>query len=766
MSISPSTDLLFTIEPGEETWTITGPMPGSSPHVVASPLADLDFIRLVDDLRHDSNLKLPSRQRAEIRDAQEIARRISDRLTPLLLSEDARRAVSLRLNQVQNGRARITIRVEDRGILGDQALALPWEVLAPDKPGEFPVEDSRLEIVREAVIPGAHEIPEPSGPLTVAIAVAAPEGQAALSYEKEEVRLQTHLAPLGHSAVFSDLGTLDDLVEVVGAHNATAILFSGHGLPGQLLFEDDLGFGEPIAVEEVIRRLRTVLLDPGRGGSFPNVFFLSSCHGATGAKRREPGGPSSLLGNGPSTAATLHRAGFPHVIGYFGSVRDSAAGRAEEVYFRELSRGAHALQAAHMARASLVDAFEHEGQSFRFPLAWTQLAIYHRGVDRPVAAGGRKTGRSLPPRFRRRIDDQRGMPVLTQGFIGRRGLHHDVLRRINQGERLIVLHGLAGSGKTALACHLMTRRLALSPDPSGALLLRVLSPDETPEPLLELRLRAEEHGKRHAIPDWEETITELRGRFPAPAMGFAATVRALQAAYPERPFAVCIDQIDALQAGPGTGAEPGIWGRGGAEWWQEIQGLADDGILVLATTRYANADLPFRSHVGMPPLSSSDAFRMMAFFVELADLAPDQRRRLANWSEGHPLTVQRLDDAIREQVSSHGLGWEVMDSWKELVEPVLPGVAETVRREMHLEAIWEDLPETAREHARRIAANRDSLSLQEIDRLGGERQILIRSGLLVRFREQVDVSGSVRWADRWGLPLRLREMIADETGHE
>lgn len=757
-------DLLFTIEPGEETWIIIGPTPDSPPHVVASPLADLDFIRLVDDLRHESSVKLPPEKKNEIRSLKEIARRISDRLTPLLLSEDARKAVSTRLNEVQNGRARITLRVEDRGILGDQALALPWEVVAPDEPGKFPVEESRLEIVREAVIPGAHELPEPSGPLTVAVAVAAPEGEAALSYEKEEVRLQTHLAPLGHAVVFSDLGTLDDLVELVRDQNATAILFSGHGLPGQLLFEDKLGFGEPIGVEEVMRRLRTVLLDPGRGGSFPNVFFLSSCDGATGAKQRDGQGPSSLLGNGPSTAATLHRAGFPQVIGYFGGVRDSAAARAEEAFFRELARGANALQAAHVARASLVDVFEHEGRSFQFPLAWTQLAIYYRGVDRAMADGGRKPGRSLPPHFRRRTDDQRGLPVLTQGFIGRRGLQHDVLRRIHQGERLIVLHGLAGSGKTALAGHLMTRRLGLSPDPAGALLLRVSSPDETPEPLLELRLRAEEHGQRHAIAGWAERIAELRERFPAPAAGFAATVRALQAARP--PLTLCVDGVDALQVGPGTGVEPGLWRPGGAEWWREIEKLASDGILVLATTRYANADLPFQSHVGVPPLSPSDAFRMMAFFVELAALAPDQRRRLAAWSDGHPYTIRVLDEAIRDQVKSHGLGWEATDSWKELVEPALSRVAEAGRREMRLDALWADLPETAREHARRIGASRNPLPLQEVDRLGEERGLLIRSGLLVRYRQQMKASGSFRWADRWGLPLRLREMIANETGHE
>ncbi|HYO12494.1 MAG TPA: CHAT domain-containing protein [Thermoanaerobaculia bacterium] len=752
------TDLLFSIEPGEEIWTITGPTPDSPPHVVSNPLGDTDLLRLVSDLRSYSGTKISRDRRSELRSYVDLARQVAERLTPLLLSEEARRLVQVRLNQVQRGRALLTIRVADRGLLGDRVLALPWEALAPDQPNEFPVRESRLEIVRESVAPGAPEIPEPSGPLSVAVAVAAPEGQVALSYEKEEIRLQTALAPLGHAVAFSDLGTLDDLVELVDAHRATAILFSGHGLPGRLLFENRLGFAEPVAIDEIVRRLRTVLLDPGRSGSFPDLFFLSACDSAT-----------SLRDDGPSAAAALHRAGFPQVIGYFGPVRDSAATRAEETFFRELARDATALHAAHRARASLVDVFEHEGKSFVFPLAWTQLAIYHRGADRRMAAGGRKAGRFLPPRFRRRSDDARGLPILVQGFVGRRGLQHEILRRVEEGERLIVLQGLGGSGKTALAGHLMTRRLALSSEPAGALFISVPSPDETPEPVPALRLRAEEHGRRHALPAWEERIVEIRERFPMAAAGFAATVRALQAARPEAPFALCIDRLDALQSGPGISGGPGAWRPGGEELWREIQSLAEGGILVLATTRYAGADLPVRSHIAMPPLSESDAYRMMAFFVELADLAPKQRLLLADWADGHPRTIELLDGAVAGQMNAKGLGWELTDAWKELVEPALPGVAEAVCQETRLDELWEGLPESAREHARRIAAARKPLPLAGIDRLGGERDALIRCGLLVRHRKEVRREGltavGLEWIERWGLPRRLRERIAGGGGH-
>lgn len=748
------TDLLFTITPGEETWTIAGPTTSSPPHVVPNPLADHEFLSQVSDLRHYSSMKFTPDEKDDIRLLQDVARELSLRITPLLLSEEARQAVRVRIKQVQSGRARITLRVADQGPPGDQVLALPWEVVAPD-PNELSVRESALEVVRESVIPGAPEFPKPSEPFTVAVAVAAPEGQAALSYEKEEIRLQTALASLGHSAAFSDLGTLDDLVELVDLHRATAILFSGHGLPGKLLFENRLGFADPVDVDEVVRRLQTVLLSPGRSGSFPGLFFLSSCEGATSE-------------DGPSAAAALHRAGFPQVIGYFGSVRDSAASRAEEMFFRRLARGDSALQAAHRARASLVDVIDHEGESFVFPLAWTQFAIYHRGADQSVADmdEGCRRGRPLPARFRRRIENRNGVPVLTQGFIGRRALQHEILRKVTSGERLIVLQGLGGSGKTALAGHLMTRRLALAPHPAGTLFLRVSSPEEETDPILALRRRAEEHGRQHALPGWEERLAELHERFPAPAAGFAATLRALQTALPQAPLAVCIDRVDALQAGPGAEGGPGTWRPGSAEWWRELEELAADGILVIASTRYAGAGLPVRSYVGVPPLSSSDVFRMMAFFVELSDLSPDERRRLADWSEGHPLTIERLDQAIKEEIDGQGLGYECSDPWSELVEPARHKVAAAVYRGLRLDEIWASLPETGQEQARRIAASGKLLALSEVDKLGGERDLLIRSSLLIRHFEEVRVSDNAfKWVERWGLPRLLCEMILSKRDH-
>jgi hypothetical protein len=126
------------------------------------------------------------------------------------------------------------------------------------------------------------------------------------------------------------LGDVDDLVHTASAARATAIHFSGHGLPGQLVLED--GLADFVKVDEMLRRLNVHLRPGSKTGPFPGLFFLASCYGASGDTEhggdRDEGCRSDgerhtreldvALGKGPSTAATLHRSGFVQVLGYFG----------------------------------------------------------------------------------------------------------------------------------------------------------------------------------------------------------------------------------------------------------------------------------------------------------------------------------------------------------------------------------------------------------------------------------------------------------------
>ena len=122
--------------------------------------------------------------------------------------------------------------------------------------------------------------------------------------------------------------------------------------------------------------------------------------------------------------------------------------------------GETTIQAAAEARAKLAEPLMIDGERLIYPLGWVQLAVYHRGPDLPLAVAGQPGTVRLPTRFKRQTIEVSGLPVLELGFIGHRPLQHEVRRRLRSGQRLIVLQGLGGLGKTALASQLLSKVLA------------------------------------------------------------------------------------------------------------------------------------------------------------------------------------------------------------------------------------------------------------------------------------------------------------------
>jgi hypothetical protein len=415
----------------------------------------------------------------------------------------------------------------------------------------------RLTVLREAIAEGAPGLPEPTGPLTLAVTIAAPEDRAAFPYEQEAFRLVAALSPLGQRAVFSDLGGIEDLARLMADVRATAIHFRGHGLPGSLLFEDKLGFAQEVPVSELRRRLAAILLKPRRAGAFPGLFFLAAPFTA-----REPSsGEETSVGpfdQESASAAALHRSGFAQVVGYFGPVDRELSTRLEEGFYSALAGGRSVLDAAEEARAALLEPVGPAGEEAHYPFGWCQLAVYHRGPDRPLAAPGKKT--RLPARFRRKVMVN-GLPVLERGFIGRRDLLHEIRRRLEAGQRLLVLQGLGGLGKTALATQLLTG--VLQARPVDLLVLRCRDLEGDGDPFLELRGQAEEHGRLHGLHDWEEKVRNLREEYPDPIGGLAAVIRALRRERPE--LVVYVDNAESLQIGPASDVAHAGWRVGRLE---------------------------------------------------------------------------------------------------------------------------------------------------------------------------------------------------------
>src|SRR3954451_2922874 len=212
--MAEATNLILEIEPEKESWTVLAPSLAREPHVIANPLQDERFLGEVRELREWASRPILRSDplAAGNRDyLQRLSRKVGERITSILLAEPAREALAQELLRAAGQRVRLTIRVRDFGPLSDAALALPWELLAPE-PGTFALRAQSLQVIREVVAEGAPDLSAPEGSLAVAVMIAAPEDRIAIPYEEESFRLQLALSALGHQVAFSDLGGLRDLV--------------------------------------------------------------------------------------------------------------------------------------------------------------------------------------------------------------------------------------------------------------------------------------------------------------------------------------------------------------------------------------------------------------------------------------------------------------------------------------------------------------------------------------------------------------------------
>ena len=480
------------------------------------------------------------------------ANALGDALFGLLFDEAG--VARLREAMIPNGpRPLVVLRSSD-----DTLLSLPWELLRLD--GAFLVRDRRIDLVRcTSGQVGTEELPrEPFGPFKLVVNVSAPEGSK-LSYEAESYRITkalTELCPL----VPTELGTLTDLVETVARERPTGIHFSGHGGPGRLEFEDDEGGEHLVTVDELLQPLREQIPD----GKLPPFFYLASCHGNT------PGEPEKGTPGSETLAARLHREGVIQVVGYYGPIGDELSTRAEEALYAAIAEGHPTRFAVHRAaRASPAAGGPRPGpagcppgRSRRrlgarpYPFAWAQLVLYQRGPDHPLS-------RSAPPGWRRRPENvlQRTFQdigtrhILATGFIGRRTDLHRLRQRIRRGDRVFVLQGLGGLGKSTLGFYMLP---LLGPKESQCLLWCQDAEKHTEgaDPIAEaLVSQLSEFGRQRFGLGWEGIVQEVdRAAGDDPAKRFASYLKALlykQAKLvPITPLVIYLDNLESLLIGP------------------------------------------------------------------------------------------------------------------------------------------------------------------------------------------------------------------------
>jgi len=467
---------------------------------------------------------------------------------------------------------------------------------------------------------------------------------------------------------------------------------------------------------------------------------------------------------GPSSAATLHRAGFVHVVAYFGPVGDQVCTNAEATYYQTLAAGKTVMAAGQAARMALMAELEMDGSRYQYPLGWAQLALGHRGPDRPLCAP--RSGAPPRRRYQREETVVNGLPILTFGFIGRRREQHLIRRAYEGGQRLFVLQGLGGLGKTALARRLVTRVLA--EDGRDAAILRCKDLADAREPLAELWRQAEQIGRDWELPGWEARCAEareaLKGR--SAAEGLRETVRRLRAGHPR--MVLYIDNAETLQTGPvdtepGTPArEIGQWRPTAKELWPVMEALAAEGLPVLISTRYLWAELDPDDVYRIGPLTQADVRRMIDAFEKLGRLPGPVKGRIAWQADGHGRTIEFLETLVADRLRQLGRrAEEVSDPWAELVEPLLPDLNGKITQDLLLEQLWQALPADARRQALGAMLLRAPAPERVIDALGGQRMTLENAGVLTPFARTRYLAGQVMQERLLGVHSVVTEFVAD-----
>jgi tetratricopeptide (TPR) repeat protein len=338
----------------------------------------------------------------------------------------------------------LTVTTEDLEI-----LSLPWELLR-DERGPL---TRRGVIIRRQRARARHVEAHDAGelPLRILLAVSRPDDAGFIDPRHTTRAMLDALEPLGGGVVldFCRPATLVEMERMlVAARDASRpyhiVHFDGHGA---FLPEIETGV---LCFEEAGWRLGPVNTDLVHAGRFGEMLaahriplvILEACR-------------SGAVGRG-GTAPRLVQAGVGSVLAMSHAVHVEATRLLLRRFYEALVAGATTGQAVEAGRAALLDQPERQGSGEqRVALQdWFLPCLYQRGDDsRLVPAGAAWSERAATAARRPPATGQEAgaFPVAPRyAFVGRAWDLRQLERRLLE-HRAVLLHGMGGMGKTALA---------------------------------------------------------------------------------------------------------------------------------------------------------------------------------------------------------------------------------------------------------------------------------------------------------------------------
>lgn len=335
------------------------------------------------------------------------------------------------------------------GVVPGRFGSVPWEAIPDPITGQPLALHPLVHLYRQAS--GAAPTPIP-GPLRIVVAIAAPDesGGAVLNYEHELRAVLNAVRVARHDAAdvrVVEYATVDSIRAALTEAPAHVLHLSGHGVPGRLIIEEDSGLPRLIDAEAFIAEA----IPPGR---MPPVISLAACYTDV-AGALEP----------DSFAAKLMKHGASAVVATETSVTDRYATALFSRVYQELAQNpvpdivSAVCEVRRLVQRQLVGSERPRDAQLAGLDEWATVTILS-GTPKNVVfdpltheAVPRRTQFVLPNSGARNIGD----------FVGRRHEKRELANDLAGTQFAgVVLSGIGGVGKTALAQQLVERQKASS----------------------------------------------------------------------------------------------------------------------------------------------------------------------------------------------------------------------------------------------------------------------------------------------------------------